>query len=327
MNEYKLFNNDLKDLSESELNWHYLAYGHSENRIINIETFNAAYPEFDLNYYKLHPYFNDLNDLELMVHYNNYRNLEEEKDRILNKGVFDLLYPEYNWFLNFYRQDDILKNFCNFQLKKYHIVNKLPYEEIIKNKIKPNDLYDLIDNLRTDKATNHSYLQVYEKLFNSKKNCAKNILEIGIQYGGSIKLWKDYFINAHIYALDIMDINNICNELKSDPNIFLFTSIDAYDKEIINNIFLDKDIKFDIMIDDGPHTLDSMIYFIKLYLPLLDEIGIFIIEDISDIRWIEILTDYVPEEYKKYIEIYDLRNSKDRFDDILFVINKNKSII
>jgi hypothetical protein len=61
-------------------------------------------------------------------------------------------------------------------------------------------LEQIVDNKRTDKNTTHSYLPLYESLFKNKKETAQNILEIGIQNGGSsIKLWRDYFINATIY--------------------------------------------------------------------------------------------------------------------------------
>ena len=46
-----------------------------------------------------------------------------------------------------------------------------------------------------------------------------------------------------------------------------------------------------------------------------------VIEDIQNIEDIEILSYATPEEYKKYIEVYDLRGNKGRYDDILFVIN------
>ena len=67
-------------------------------------------------------------------------------------------------------------------------------------------LIDLVDNHLTDKNTNHSYLNLYEQLLCNKKYTAKNILEIGICTGGSIKLWKDYFVNAeNVYGLDNKD--------------------------------------------------------------------------------------------------------------------------
>ena len=63
-------------------------------------------------------------------------------------------------------------------------------------------LEQIVDNTRTDKNTTHSHLPLYESLFKNKKETAQNILEIGIQNGGSIKLWRDYFINVTIYGLD-----------------------------------------------------------------------------------------------------------------------------
>ena len=83
-----------------------------------------------------------------------------------------------------------------------------------------------------------------------------------------------------------------------------------------------KDIKFDILIDDGPHTLDSMIFFLKNYSELLNDKGILVIEDVQDIGWIKILEDNTPDDLKPYIQIYDIRNKKGRWDDILFVIKK-----
>ena len=52
--------------------------------------------------------------------------------------------------------------------------------------------------------------------------------------------------------------------------------------------------------------------------------GILIIEDIQDYEWIDKLKNTTPDSLKQYIEIYDLRENKGRYDDILFVINKNK---
>jgi hypothetical protein len=85
---------------------------------------------------------------------------------------------------------------------------------------------------------------------------------------------------------------------------------------------VDNNIKFDILIDDGPHTLDSMIFFVKHYLPLLNETGILVVEDIPDIKWINILIRHVPEEYRRFIQVADLRHVKNRWDDVMLIINK-----
>ncbi len=51
--------------------------------------------------------------------------------------------------------------------------------------------------------------------FIKKKETAQNILEIGILYGGSIKLWSDYFVNANKYELDLIHIDQIADGIKN----------------------------------------------------------------------------------------------------------------
>ena len=65
-------------------------------------------------------------------------------------------------------------------------------------------LRDIVDHNLTDKGTRHSYIPIYEELFPSEnRKDIKNVLEIGIAWGGSIKLWSDYFPNAKICGIDI----------------------------------------------------------------------------------------------------------------------------
>jgi len=183
------------------------------------------------------------------------------------------------------------------------------------------DLRRIIDNSRTDKDTLHSYLETYEKLFKDKRLTSTEVMEVGVSNGGSIKLWNDYFLNASIYGLDIMDMRDSIRDIKDYPRIKLFLNTNAYN---INPHSFNK--KFDIIIDDGDHQLSNQIIFVKNYLPILEEDGILIIEDIQRIEDIQILINETPEEYKKFIEVYDLRENKNRYDDILFVINKTKRI-
>lgn len=183
------------------------------------------------------------------------------------------------------------------------------------------NLIDLADDSRTDKNTVHSYLDLYQRLLSSKKDTARNILEVGIYQGGSIKLWHDFFTNATVYGLDIMDTEDVWSELQNKERIVLYTSTDAYDETIFKANFLNNNIRFDLLLDDGPHTLDSMLQFIKLYSQVMSDDGILIIEDIQSWDWIEILAESVPEKLRKYIGVYDLRHNKDRYDDIVFTID------
>ena len=207
--------------------------------------------------------------------------------------------------------------------KKKYIVKEVIYNKTLKQ---------LVNNVKTDKNTCHSYLDLYQQLLCSKKNTAKNILEVGIgdfqdKNGGSIKLWYDYFTNANIYGIDILGPERVIDEIKNNNRIKLYTHSNGYDEDFFNKTFLDRDIKFDMMLDDGPHTLESMKQFIKLYSRIIAEDGILIIEDVQAIEWIDELKSVVPENLKKYIQSYDLRANKGRYDDIVFVINKNIKFI
>jgi cephalosporin hydroxylase len=181
-------------------------------------------------------------------------------------------------------------------------------------------LEQIVDNSITDKNTVHSYLPLYQNLLIGKKETTKNVLEVGVYHGGSIKLWSDFFTNATIYGLDI-NVQEL-DFIKNKENIILFESTDAYNEDVMTNL-LNKNIKFDFLLDDGPHTLESMKKFIKLYLPLMTEDGILMIEDVQFIEWLDVLKNEVPEHLKPFIKTYDLRSNKNRYDDIVFTIDKS----
>ena len=194
-------------------------------------------------------------------------------------------------------------------------------------------LAELIDNSRTDKNTTHSYIDLYQKLLVGKKETAVNVLEIGIgdnpshptvTNGGSIQLWHDFFTNATVHALDIKAPSEVWDNIKNNDRIILYLGTDCYDENFFKEKILDKNIKFDFMLDDGPHTLESMKQFINLYSQVMADDGILIIEDVQSFDWLEELRQATPENLKEYIETYDLRNIKGRYDDIVFVIDKSK---
>lgn len=163
----------------------------------------------------------------------------------------------------------------------------------------------------TDKNTVHSYVDnLYDSLFEQKRLTASRVLEIGVYDGGSILLWRDYFINAIIDAIDINDCST-----KIDNHRINNMVCDAYNLNTIKKLQ-----EYDIIIDDGPHTIDSMVFFIKHYIHLLKPEGIAVIEDIQDYRWIDTLVKLIPDSFTS--QIVDLRPIKNRYDDLLLVIRK-----
>lgn len=174
-------------------------------------------------------------------------------------------------------------------------------------------LKSLVDNTSTDKDTLHSYLDVYEYLFASIRDTATNILEIGVCEGGSIDLWSKYFTKATIYGADIDLSRN--KHTFTDSRIRLLKE-NAYTDNFVNKF---QTGTFDVIIDDGPHTLQSMIQVAVLFPKLLKHGGLFIIEDIQDMKWISTIIRHLPKNLQKTAIVYNRISVKGRYDDIQLV--------
>lgn len=176
--------------------------------------------------------------------------------------------------------------------------------------------------LNTDKNSTHSYVDYfYEPVFSNYKSTQIVLVELGVQYGGSIKLWNSYFDNCEIYALDIEVQSRAFEKFCETQNNIHYIIGDACSNEIA-----DKIPEFDIFIDDGSHSLKDQISAIKLYLPKLKESGIFIIEDIQDYNDLGILKNYTQSLYIGYtFEFIDLRIIKYRYDDLMLIIKKENT--
>ena len=117
----------------------------------------------------------------------------------------------------------------------------------------------------------------YDRLFSPRQTSVRRLLEIGIHYGHSMRLWRDYFINADIYGYDINNCSSVNNQERMYP-----VYSNAYSLNVVNGL---EPKSFDIVIDDGPHTLESLEFFCKHYIKLVRPGGIFVVEDIIDTAW------------------------------------------
>ncbi len=183
----------------------------------------------------------------------------------------------------------------------------------------PGSLKSYSDNFLSDKNTWHTYLDVYEKLFEPIKHTATHIFEIGISRGGSIKMWHKYFQNAEIHASDIT-LHNVVVDL-SDSRFKIYET-NAYSESFVNTFKVET---FDVIIDDGPHTLDSMIHFSQLYPKLLKLHGLLVIEDIQSIDWIPEIVKHLPTHMIPNVEVFDMRHINGRYDNIMIVCRNSKN--
>lgn len=173
------------------------------------------------------------------------------------------------------------------------------------------NLNDYSYTFGTDKETVHCYVsKIYEDIFSQYQNKEIKLLEIGVFKSASLKLWSEYFSNAKIIGVDIQD--NILPQYKNLKNVQTIFG-DAYQDNFVLN-----DDKYDIIIDDGPHTLESQLIFINKYISMLNKNGVMIIEDIANISYMPFLLKQVPSNFTT--QVYDLRTEKNRYDDIVLVI-------
>lgn len=134
----------------------------------------------------------------------------------------------------------------------------------------------------TDKNFCHTYIEdVYSNEFRPFKKKYIHLLEIGVSHSGSIRLWRDFFENGQIYGidpfLDNAEAREASSSLITNPQDRIKIIVgDAYTFEIVENL-----PQFDFIIDDGPHTIESQIKCVQLYLPKLKKDGVLFIEDIN----------------------------------------------
>jgi hypothetical protein len=151
-----------------------------------------------------------------------------------------------------------------------------------------NQLGNLFSSNNSDKASTHNYHIMYYHILNKLGiNSKLNILEIGIGTnnptlistmglygtpGASLITFRNYLPNSMIYGADI------------DKNI-LFTFdriktfyVDQLDINSFNNI---DNIKFDLIIDDGLHSIGANFNTLLYALDHLNDNGWIVIEDIQ----------------------------------------------
>ena len=100
------------------------------------------------------------------------------------------------------------------------------------------------------------FLDHYEEKFEDIRNNVTKVLEIGVETGRSHRLWLEYFPNARIYGYDIFEY--------------------GYDELLI--ILYGGD--FDIIIDDGGHTMKQQQVSLKYLFDSVKPGGYYIIEDL-----------------------------------------------
>ena len=161
-------------------------------------------------------------------------------------------------------------------------------------------LCNLARHYQTDKGgwhlhagdTCHNYTPVYHKLLAPYRETIKSVLEIGVNYGPSLRMWRDYFPNARIIGLD----SNVgC--LFSDGRIECFAADQNNAESLESALNLAGIPQYDFIVDDGSHFEHHQVFSANALAPRLAPNGIYVIEDID--------YDCKPERYLQQIHGYE----------------------
>ena len=133
-----------------------------------------------------------------------------------------------------------------------------------------------MEQYNTDKYA-HGFIDVYEPYFNEVSN-SKHILEIGVYYGGSLKYLSDKFKDGNIYGIDIED------KTQYDEERVKTYIVNQEDRDSLNGFLKELDVEFDIIIDDGGHTMKQQQVSFGILFKRLKKGGIYILEDLHTSR-------------------------------------------
>ena len=135
------------------------------------------------------------------------------------------------------------------------------------------------------------YFDIYDHHFMPFRDKSIKLLEIGIQTGRSLGIWKEYFPNGTIVGVDV-NLRPGPHKFLTKRNIIGYEG-NAAEEETINQIINDYP-KFDIIIDDGSHLSWQQKKSFELLFPYIKNGGIYIVEDLFTSYWDEHVQDQQP---------------------------------
>lgn len=133
-------------------------------------------------------------------------------------------------------------------------------------------------NSNSDKLEHHGYHRAYPWFLAHLREKPVALLEIGIDAGESLKLWRSYFNELTLYGIDRDSKHD------KDKSIRIF-QVDQSKESELQAFSEQVGIQFDIILDDGSHIPTHQIFTLAHFWKLLKPGGIYIIEDIETSFW------------------------------------------
>ena len=150
----------------------------------------------------------------------------------------------------------------------------------------------------TDKnKTFHNYSRQYEDLFKKYREKPVKYLELGVFGGQSLLAMRGVFPNA--ICVCGVDITQSCSSFADEAHKIYVEIGDATRKEVIARIH-QKYGGFDIILDDASHRNCDVIKAFELLFPLLNDNGLYIVEDTICYNW----SSYIDRNYPNHLDYF-----------------------
>jgi cephalosporin hydroxylase len=126
------------------------------------------------------------------------------------------------------------------------------------------------------------YFPIYAHHLGQFRGRKLKVLEIGVYRGGGLELWRNYLgADAEIVGLDIDEA-----AVRAAAGKYPVVLGDQADPEVLLRVEREYG-PFDIVIDDGGHTMHQQIVSIETLFPLLNDGGVYLVEDCHTSYWPE----------------------------------------
>ncbi len=136
---------------------------------------------------------------------------------------------------------------------------------------------DLLTELGTRHGTDkvmHGFSGFYHKHLASRRHSVAKILEIGVARGASLLTWRDYFPEAEIHAMDLHRPDFL------PPSRVRIHIGDQADRQALSRLIEKAGSDFDIIIEDGGHTMEQQQVSLAFLFPHVKSGGSYLLEDI-----------------------------------------------
>ncbi|MBP8918161.1 MAG: class I SAM-dependent methyltransferase [Micropruina sp.] len=140
------------------------------------------------------------------------------------------------------------------------------------------------------------YFDIYHRHFQRFRGQPVSILEFGVQHGGSMQMWRDYFgPSARIHGVDI---DPRCAAV-GNPKDTIFIG-DQEDRDFLRSV-VDEIGSIDIVIEDGGHRMGQQVATFEEVYPRMSADGVFLIEDLHTSYWPNYGGGYrAPQSFMEY---------------------------